>query len=82
MIIEGMQVVPTFLNHISPWHDVLGGLSHQLSVDGLVLAQLKTNTDLFGNVGSAWNNFVKTGQLWALLIGIVIGYVFKGFTTF
>ncbi|HEY9832289.1 MAG TPA: hypothetical protein V6D26_17015 [Stenomitos sp.] len=82
MVIEGMQAVPAFLNHISLGHDALQGASHLVSVDWHGLAQLKTNTDLFGQVVSAWNNFVKTGQAWALLIGIIIGYFIKSFTTF
>jgi hypothetical protein len=82
MVIEGMQVVPTFLNHISFGPDALQGASHLFSVDWHGLAQLKTNTDLFGQVANAWNNFVRTGQAWALVIGIVIGYFIKSFTTF
>jgi ABC-type enterochelin transport system permease subunit len=31
---------------------------------------------------NAWNNFVKTGQIWALLIGIAIGYFFRSMTSF
>ena len=79
MVVEGMQAIPTLLHHISPGHDALAGLNHLLSVDWHGLAQLKTNTDLYGNVTSAWNNFVKTGQIWALLIGMFLGYLFKSF---
>lgn len=82
MIIEGMQTLPIVLNHISPGHDTLNALHHVTSIDWHGLAQLKNDTDLFGQVGRSWDNFVKTGQVWALLIGIVIGYLFKGFTTF
>jgi hypothetical protein len=82
MVIEGIQAVPTLVHHITSWTDVWGGLHHLFPSDGLVLAQLKTETDLFGQVGSAWDNFVKTGQIWALLIGIVIGYMFRSFTSF
>jgi uncharacterized membrane-anchored protein YhcB (DUF1043 family) len=31
--------------------------------------------DVVGSVQKFWNNLVKTGQLWALLIGIVVGYI-------
>ena len=31
---------------------------------------------------NAWNNFVKTGQVWAMLIGMVIGYMFKSLTSY
>jgi hypothetical protein len=83
MVIEGMQAVPAVVNQISPWQDaILGGLNHLFSIDWLGLAQLKTETDLFAQVSGAWDNFVKTGQIWALLIGIVFGYLIKAFTTF
>ncbi|MBD2664141.1 hypothetical protein B6N60_03767 [Richelia sinica FACHB-800] len=38
--------------------------------------------DLLGQMQSAWNNFVKTGQVWALLIGMFIGYMFKTLTSY
>jgi hypothetical protein len=38
--------------------------------------------DLLGQVQATWNNFVKTGQIWALLIGVVVGYLFKGLTSY
>ena len=82
MVVEGIQAVPTLLNQISPWHSALGGLSHQLSVDWLVLAQDVKNVDVLGQIVGAWNHFVKTGQVWALLIGVIVGYVFRSFTSF
>lgn len=45
-----------------------------------VLAQSVTDPDVLGQMQRAWNNFIKTGQVWALLIGIFFGYVFRGFT--
>jgi hypothetical protein len=38
--------------------------------------------DLLGQIQNTWNNFVKTGQIWALLIGVVVGYMFKGLTSY
>ncbi|NET01847.1 MAG: hypothetical protein F6K62_06680 [Sphaerospermopsis sp. SIO1G2] len=38
--------------------------------------------DVIGQMQGAWNNFVKTGQIWATLIGIVIGYMFKSLTSY
>ncbi len=43
-----------------------------------LLAQKVSDPDFGGQVAKAWNNFVSTGQIWALIIGIVIGYVFRG----
>lgn len=36
--------------------------------------------DVLGDMQAWWNNFVDSGQIWALGIGVVLGYVFKGFT--
>jgi hypothetical protein len=82
MIVEGMQVLTVGLNSISHWNDPLVGLNSHLSVDWLVLAQQVSDQDVLGQMAKAWNNFIKTGQVWALLIGVVIGYIFRGFTSF
>ncbi|NEP09204.1 MAG: hypothetical protein F6J92_22530 [Symploca sp. SIO1A3] len=63
-------------------HDTLGVLSSHLNLDWLVLAQTIEDPDLLGQIQDTWNNFVKSGQIWALLIGIVIGYFFRNFTSF
>jgi hypothetical protein len=31
---------------------------------------------------SAFNHFIQTGQVWAMLIGLVIGYMIKNLTSF
>lgn len=82
MVVEGMQVLPTLVHHISSWHNALAGFHPLFTIDWQVLGQLQTNTDIFSNFGNWWDHFVKSGQLWALLIGIVIGYFFKSFTSF
>lgn len=38
--------------------------------------------DLAGDFQRGWNHFVKTGQVWAMLFGIILGYMIKQFTTF
>ncbi|MDB9509026.1 hypothetical protein PN502_18565 [Microcystis aeruginosa CS-338/01] len=40
------------------------------------------DVDIIGNVQKFFSNFVKTGQAWALLIGLIIGYMFRGFTSY
>ncbi len=47
-----------------------------------LLAQTLDSVDILADMESAWINFVETGQVWALIIGMFIGYVFKGFTTY
>lgn len=46
-----------------------------------VLAQ-QFDQDILGDMGSAWSNFIESGQVWALLIGIVLGYLMRGMTTY
>ena len=39
-------------------------------------------TDLAGSVQQAWNSFVQSGQVWAIIIGFVLGYLFRSFTAY
>jgi hypothetical protein len=41
-----------------------------------------TSPDILADVQQAWNKFVQTGQLWALIIGVVVGYIFRSVTSF
>lgn len=47
-----------------------------------VLAQTFDDVDIIADMEEAWYNFVETGQCWALLIGVFVGYGFKGMTNF
>lgn len=38
--------------------------------------------DLLEQMRLAWNHFVTTGQVWALFIGVVVGYLFKTLSSF
>ncbi|MBE9065418.1 hypothetical protein IQ260_01990 [Leptolyngbya cf. ectocarpi LEGE 11479] len=46
-----------------------------------VIAQ-QFEDNFFDHSGDILGNFVESGQLWALLIGIVVGYVIRGVTTY
>lgn len=41
-----------------------------------------TSPDILADIQQAWNHFVQTGQLWALIIGVVVGYIFRSVTSF
>ena len=45
-----------------------------------LLAQQIEDPDILGQMQDAWYNFIDSGQVWALLIGVFFGYIFKGFT--
>jgi hypothetical protein len=53
---------------------------HAMTSHTIVVAQFK---DTLGNdVNNAWNEFINTGRAWALLLGLVVGYLFSKLTSF
>jgi hypothetical protein len=46
------------------------------------LGQSVRQTDLVGDLQKWFDNFMKTGQAWAFLLGLVLGYLMKTFTSF
>jgi hypothetical protein len=40
------------------------------------------DVDVIYQVQSAFNTFIKSGQAWALVIGFVFGYLFRGLTSY
>ncbi len=46
------------------------------------LAQQITDPDVLGQMQKAFTHFVQTGQAWALLIGLAIGYMIRNLTSF
>ena len=38
--------------------------------------------DVLGNIQGSFNHFVQTGQVWALVIGVVLGYIFRSMTNY
>lgn len=47
----------------------------------LVLAQV-FDQDVVGDLGNAINTFVESGQIWALIIGFILGYMLRSVTTY
>ncbi|MCC5626276.1 hypothetical protein [Nostoc sp. CHAB 5715] len=47
-----------------------------------LLAQTITDPDLMGQIEKSWRHFIQTGQVWALLIGLVIGYIIRNLTSY
>lgn len=37
----------------------------------------QVDVDLWADVQKAWTNFIECGQLWALIVGLVIGWMVK-----
>jgi hypothetical protein len=53
---------------------------HDAASSGLSIAQIYKD-DLFSNVGRSWDNFIRSGQVWALAIGFFIGYLFRSLSS-
>ncbi|BAM51005.1 MULTISPECIES: hypothetical protein [unclassified Synechocystis] len=51
--------------------------------DSMVFAQNISaikSIDILADFQNAWNNFIQSGQIWALIIGFVLGWGIRGFT--
>jgi hypothetical protein len=48
---------------------------------GLLIAQQFKDT-LGEDIAKVWNNFIKSGQVWALLIGTIVGYMLRSLTAY
>lgn len=73
----GLLLVSDGISHPLPgmiW-DGLGHLGEGFSQATLLAQQV--DVDLMQNVQKTWNNFVKTGQLVAMILGIVFGWVIR-----
>lgn len=56
-------------------------LGHYPLLSGSIWIAQAYKDDLLANVSQSWNNFIQSGQVWALMIGFVVGYLFRGLTS-
>lgn len=47
-----------------------------------VIAAIDREYDVMAQAQDAFDNFIESGQVWALLIGVFIGYIFRSFTSY
>ena len=72
-----MGVLVSTMEHVQT---SVESLLWQAPVDWTILAQ-QFDQDILGDLQKAFGNFVDSGQVWALLIGVIVGYFFKSITT-
>jgi hypothetical protein len=70
-------MVVNAIQQISAW---LPSMLH--SHNWILMAQSVTDPDLLGNLQKAFNNFIQSGQAWAMLIGLIIGYMLRSLTSY
>lgn len=51
-------------------------------VNAEVVAQNISDPNILGQIQKAFTHFVQTGQAWALLIGLVLGYMIRNLTSY
>jgi hypothetical protein len=61
---------------------IANSLNHGFDLHWEVLAQQQFDTDVFAATRRTVGEFVASGKLWTLLIGIVIGYILKSVTSY
>lgn len=61
------------------WHWDLGSLTATIQAQ---LQGQQFDTDVFKGARGIFNSFLKSGQLWAFLIGLIVGYVLRAVTTY
>ena len=52
----------------------------QINHHSIWIAQFEDN--LGSSFQSAWDNFIQSGQVWTLIIGFIVGYVFRSITSY
>ena len=77
-----IERVTTFIDSFSQGYDPISQLLLKLPIDWTILAQTLKQTDLVGDVQRVFGHFVATGQIWALLTGLIIGYLFRSLTSY
>jgi hypothetical protein len=67
---------------MSHYSDLISQLFWHLPVNLTALAQTITDPKVLDQIQKAWSHFIQTGQVWALLIGLVIGYMIRNLTSY
>ena len=77
-----MELPLTTFNSFIHLYDVVSQQLLKLPINWTIVAQSVKQTDLAGDVQKAFGHFVATGQIWALLTGLIVGYLFRSLTSY
>ena len=76
-VIPKMELTPVASNHTELPQELRHSFLQQ-SQPQMIIAQQVNDPDVMGQIATHWKHFVATGQVWALLVGLVLGFVFRG----
>lgn len=74
-----LSLLQSSLNLLNHSH-IAQNLMFQVHQQSLWIAQFEDN--LGSSFQSTWDNFIQSGQVWALIIGFIVGYVFRSITSY
>ncbi|WP_299487182.1 hypothetical protein [Acaryochloris sp. IP29b_bin.137] len=74
-----LALVQSTLDLVSQSH-IAQKIIFQTHQHSIWIAQFEDN--LGSSFQSAWDNFIQSGQVWALIIGFIVGYVFRSITSY
>jgi hypothetical protein len=77
-----IESITTFIDSFSQGYDPISQLLLKLPINWTIVAQTIKQTDLVGDVQRVFGHFVATGQIWALLTGLIVGYLFRSLTSY
>jgi len=83
-IVHKVWTIPdcALLQNMNLFSDSIFQLIGHLPVNWTVIAQQITDPNVLGQMQNIFNHFVQTGQVWALLIGLCIGYMIRNLTSY
>ncbi|MEI6428732.1 MAG: hypothetical protein WCO45_10165 [Pseudanabaena sp. ELA607] len=70
-------------SYAEPWQN---SWQHSWQHTSELIAQLSKDGqqfqgDVLGDMGKGWRKFVESGQIWAMIIGAIAGYLFRSVTS-
>ena len=80
MVVDVIHVITDWAPSIAHGSDSVQLLHWHSPANWTVLAQSVKDPDVLGQMQRAFDNFIKSGQVWALGIGLVMGYLIRGIT--
>lgn len=81
MVVGSVLPLTTWFSHYTQVLSSMSQIVWHLPLHS-TLAQSIKDPDLLGQWQKAFDHFIQTGQVWALLIGIFIGFLVKSMTSF
>ncbi len=66
---------------VTVWLDPSSLFAHPWIEINHLFAQKIEDPKIIETMQDSWKNFIESGQVWALGIGFVLGYIFRTFTS-